>query len=342
MRVAGVTLPGVPGIILGHNEHFAWGATNVGPDVQDLYIETFDEQGRYRTPNGFEPAVIRKEEIKVRKTIVKPDTDTVTLDVVETRNGPILLEDGGKKYALKWTARDPRNTEFEAFFNLNRGKNWEDFKSALSKYGGAAQNFVYADTKGNIGWYAASRIPIRRTGSGEVPYDGSTNNGEWTGFIPFEELPNLYNPPSGLIVTANQRIVGTNYKYPQMSRDAAPPWRARRLYDRLTSKTKLSMDDVRDAQHDIYNIPLHGLAKRIVSLNAATPQTIALLKDWDGMMRADSKAAVIANEIRNCIASRIAEANKPAPVAAVRERILFWAVAQNAAKWLPPAYASYS
>ncbi|HTH37620.1 MAG TPA: penicillin acylase family protein, partial [Pyrinomonadaceae bacterium] len=367
MRVAGVTLPGVPGIILGHNENFAWGATNVGPDVQDLYVETFDEQGRYKTPTGFEPAVIRKEEIKVRKTIVKPDTDTITLDVVETRNGPVILEDGGKKYALKWTARNPQNSEFEAFFNLNRGKNWEDFKSALLHYGGPAQNFVYADTRGNIGWYAASRIPIRRSGSGEFPYDGSTNDGEWLGFIPFNELPSLYNPPSGLIVTANQRTVGTSYKYfKTIARDAAPPWRARRIYDLLrpetrptasvqteqaetrplgsvsnSQKAKLTMDDVRNAQHDIYNIPLHGLAKRIVNLNAATPQTIAVLKDWDGMMRADSKAAVLANEIRNCMANRIADANKPAPASAIRERILYWAVAQKATKWLPPGVASY-
>ncbi len=342
MRVAGVTFPGVPGVILGHNEHFAWGATNVGPDVQDLYIETFDEQGRYKTPTGFVPAVVRKEEIKVRKSIAKPDTETTTLDVVETRHGPIILEDGGKKYALQWTARTPQNTEFEAFFKLNRAKNWEDFKAALLAYGGAAQNFVYADTKGNIGWYAASRIPIRKTGSGEVPYDGSTDDGEWIGYIPFNELPNLYNPPSGLIVTANQRIVGTNYKYPQMSRDAATPWRARRIYDRLTSKTKLTMDDVRDAQYDIFNLPLSMLAKDIVSSGAASPQTTALLKDWDGMMRADSKAAVVVNEIRGCLAGKMADANKPAPLNAVRERILFWAVHEKSARWLPPGFRSYN
>ena len=248
LRVAGVTFPGVPGIVLGHNESFAWGATNVGPDVQDLYIETFNAENKYKTPTGWEAAKIRREEIKVRKSLAKPDTDTIIFDVTETRNGPILLEDGGKRYALKWTALEARNSEFEAFFNLNRGRSWEDFKSALSRYGGPTQNFVFADVKGNIGWYAAGSIPIRRTGSGELPYDGSTTDGDWTGYIPFAELPNLYNPPSGLIITANQRIVGTDYKYPQMSRDAALPWRARRIHDRLISKPKLTMDDVRDAQ----------------------------------------------------------------------------------------------
>lgn len=359
MRVAGVTFPGVPGIVLGHNEHFAWGATNVGPDVQDLYAETFDDRARYKTPAGWEPQKLRTEHIKIRTSLLKTDTRTMNLDVVETRHGPVIMVDGGKAYALKWTALDPQNSEFEAFFNLNRAKNWDDFKRALARYGGATQNFVYADTKGNIGWYAAGRIPIRRTGHGEMPYDGSTDAGEWTGYIPFTELPNLYNPPSGLIVTANQRIVASNYKYPQMSRDAATPWRARRIYDLLTGTSagapspgtgggraargpKITMDKVSAVQHDIYNIPFHTLSKEIVASNAATPQTTAVLKNWDGLMRADSKAAVLVNEIRNCMANRIADANKPAPAAAVRERVLHWAVERKDSKWLPPGTASYN
>ncbi len=341
MRVAGVTFPGVPGIVLGHNENFAWGATNVGPDVQDLYLETFNAEGKYKTPGGWESPVIRKEEIKVRISPLKPETETVTLDVVETRNGVINLEERGKKYALKWTARDPKNSDLGAFFNLNRGKNWDDFKAALSQYGGATQNFVYADVKGNIGWYAAGRIPIRRTGNGEVPYDGSTNDGEWTGYIQFGELPNLYNPPSGLIVTANQRTIGTNYKHPQFLRDAAMPWRARRIFDRLTAKKKITMDDVNDVQHDVFNMPFSMLAKEIMESGAASPQTIALLKGWDGMMTADSPAAVVVNEIRNCMTNKIADANKPAPANAVRERILFWAIAQKSKRWLPQGFANY-
>ncbi|HQZ98552.1 MAG TPA: penicillin acylase family protein, partial [Pyrinomonadaceae bacterium] len=106
MRVSGVTVPGVPGIILGHNADIAWGATNVGPDVQDLYSETFNDKGEYKTPTGWEPAVKRIENIKVRSNPLKPETDTVKLEVLETRNGPVIFEDGGKKYALKWTAFD--------------------------------------------------------------------------------------------------------------------------------------------------------------------------------------------------------------------------------------------
>jgi penicillin amidase len=248
-RVSGVTIPGVPGIILGHNEYIAWGATNVGPDVQDLYSETFNTEGKYLTPDGATAPVIRKEVIKVRTNLLKTDTEDVVLEVTETRNGPIVVEDGGKRFALRWTALDPANREFEAFYYLNRAKDWTEFTKALASYVGATQNFVYADVKGHIGWHAAGRIPIRRTGYGELPYDGSTNDGEWTGYIPFNDLPQLFDPPSGFIVTANQRAVGTSYKYPQYTRDYAAPWRARRIYELLENDKKVTMDRVTQIEH---------------------------------------------------------------------------------------------
>ncbi|HEX6123907.1 MAG TPA: penicillin acylase family protein, partial [Pyrinomonadaceae bacterium] len=271
-----------------------------------------------------------------------PDTETVVLDVVETRNGPIILEDGGKKYALKWTARGTNTSEFGAFYVLNRAKDWNDFKSALRNYGGATQNFVYADVKGNIGWYAAGKVPIRKIGDGSTPYDGSTDDGEWIGSIPFDELPNLYNPAEGFIVTANQRIVGTSYKYTQMSRDAASPWRARRIYDLLKSNTKVTMDDVAAIQHDAYNIPLANFAKEIVAQNGASAETISLLKSWDGKMMPDSKAALLVNEIRVCVANKIAAENKPAPVNIIRERILDWAARERSPRWLPKEFVDYT
>jgi penicillin G amidase len=342
VRVSGVTFPGVPGIVLGHNEFIAWGATNVGPDVQDLYRERFDGQGRVKTPNGLETAKTRREEIKFRPNPLSPATETEAMDVIETRNGVIIMDgEGGEKLALKWTALDPKNQEFEAFFALNRAKNWEDFQTALKKYGGATQNFVYADTAGNIGWYAAGRIPIRRTGEGELPYDGATNEGDWTGYIPFEELPHLYNPAEGFIVTANQRIVGTSYKYRQISRDAASPWRARRIYDLLNANPKITMNDVRDVQYDSFNIPLSNLAREIVKVSA-NAEIKQLLGGWDGRMTADSKAAVMANEIRNCAANKIAEDNPTVPAYIIRERILDWAVREKTARWLPKSFADYA
>lgn len=342
MRVSGVSIPGVPGIILGHNENIAWGATNVGPDVQDLYLETFNDKGEYRTPSGWQAPTIRKEKINFRPNPLSAATEELVYDVIETRNGPIITEDGGRKYALKWTAFDRHNQEFDTFYQWNRAKDWKDFTHALKNYGGSAQNFVFADIKGNIGWYAASKIPIRRRGDGALPYDGSTDDGDWIGMIPFDELPNLFNPPSGLIVTANQRIVGTSYKYPQMSRDAASPWRARRIMDLLGSGKKLTMDDVRDAQHDTYNIPLANISKKIIELNASSPETLAVLKAWDGRMTADSAGAVLANEIRVCVANKIAEGNQPIPTYIIRERVLDMAVAGNLSRWLPTGVAGYA
>ena len=341
-KVAGVTFPGVPGIILGHNEHIAWGATNVGPDVQDLYVETFNTEGKYKTPTGWAEPVIRKEIIKIRKTPLKADTEQVEYEVTETRHGPIIFEENGKRYALRWTAFDPTNTEFDAFYRFGRARDWNGFKDALKDYGGAAQNFVYADVKGNIGWYAASHIPIRRTGDGALPYDGSTNDGDWIGNIPFSELPNLYNPPSGLIVTANQRIVGNSYKYTQLSRDTASPWRAKRIWDELSSKPKITMDMVRDVQYDVYNIPVAELAREIVKQNAASTATINVLKAWDGRMTADSQAALIANEIRQCMSRSIADSNKTVPAFLISERILDRAIRDNLVRWLPSGVSNFA
>lgn len=342
MRVSGVTFPGVPGIVLGHNENIAWGATNVGPDVQDLYKETFNEKGEYKTPTGWEKIVIRREEIKVRPNPLSPVTETQTLDVEETRNGPIITDEVGQKWALKWTARDPKNQEFEAFFLLNRAKNWKGFQDALKTYGGAAQNFVYADQQGNIGWIAAGKIPIRRTGDGGLPYDGATTDGDWVGYIPFEQLPQLYNPPEGLIVTANQRTVGTDYKYfGVMTRDAANPWRARRIYNLLKNNTKVTMDDVRDVQLDVYSDVYEDLANEIVKNEAASPETLAVLRNWDGKMTADTKAGLIVNEIRNCVAKKISNDSK-IPYITAREKLLYWIIKDKTARWLPMAFTSYN
>jgi len=341
MRVAGVTFPGVPGVILGHNEFIAWGATNVGPDVQDLYLEEFNAEGKYKTPNGWEVPIIRREEIKYRPNPLSVQTESQIFEFVETRNGIVILEEQGKKYALRWTALNPENQEFETFYYLNRAKNWEDFKAALKKYGGPMQNFVYADVKGNIGWYAAGRVPIRRVGYGQEPYIGYEASGDWIGFIPFDELPHLYNPPEGFIVTANQRIIGTGYKYQQISREIAPPWRARRIYELLKANTKVTMNDVRDIQYDIFNIPLSKLARVIVQSSSASEETLVLLRGWDGKMAWDSKAAVVVNQIKNCIADKIADDNKPLPFQVVREKLIWWITEEKPARWLPRNFKTY-
>ncbi len=189
MRVSGVTFPGVPGVVIGHNQYIAWGATNVGPDVQDVYVEELNDKGEYKTLTGWKRLKTRKEIIKVRANLLKPETVDEELEILETDNGVIFNDYQKQKLSLKWTATNPANQEFEAFIQLNKAKNWNQFKKSLRSYGGATQNFVYADVKGNIGWHVAGSIPIRRVGEGALPYDGSTNGGDWVSYIPFDKLP---------------------------------------------------------------------------------------------------------------------------------------------------------
>jgi acyl-homoserine lactone acylase PvdQ len=256
VHVAGVTFPGAAGIVLGHNDFIAWGATNLGPDVQDVYIEKFDKENpnRYLTPSGWREAEIRHEQINVRKNPIDPKSVAAqNFDVTVTRHGPIVLEKDGVRYALKWPALDATTLESAGLFDANRAHNWKEFTEAMSHYTGPTQNFVYADVQGHIGYYGAGKIPIRKSGDGSIPYDGSTDDGEWTSYIPFDKLPHSFDPPSGIIVTANQRVIGRDYPY-FLSHNWAPPYRARRIFDLLSAKPKLTTDDFRTIQGDTYSI----------------------------------------------------------------------------------------
>ncbi|MEJ7700877.1 MAG: penicillin acylase family protein [Pyrinomonadaceae bacterium] len=215
------------------------------------------------------------------------------------------------------------------------------------RYGGAMQNFVYADTKGNIGWYAAGKIPIRRTGDGSLPFDGKTNDGEWTGFVPFEELPNLYNPPENFIVTANQRIVGNSYKHHDLIARVFVPFRAARLKELLATNSKLTIKDMRDFQFDTFSVLNSRFAREIVAQKAASEETLKLIGSWDGRMNSDSKAALVVNEIRNVFRNKILAANFGADQA----KTLSWAnegnfferlLTEKPKKWLPKEFADYT
>ena len=353
-RVAGVTAPGVPGVLLGHNANIAWGATNLGPDVQDLYAEKFNAAGEYQTPTGWRKPVVRREEIKVRKDFSSPATDTEALDVTITRHGPIILEQGNAKYALQWTALTPRAGEFEGFFELQTATNWAGFTRALGQYAGPTQNFIYADTLGNIGYYGAGAIPIRKSGDGSVPYDGATDEGEWTRLIPANELPQSYNPPSGIIVTANSRVTGKSYKH-FLTHKWFAPVRSRRIYDLLTAKTKLTVEDFLAVQGDITSISAQIFARETLKI-AQTPgaangtaewqQFLRDLAAWDGRMAADSRTALLVNETRaifrrRFLAFQLGERAKDYTFwsndASFTDRI----IAERRVEWLPSSITSY-
>ena len=314
LRVAGVTAPGLPGVVIGHNDRIAWGFTNVGPDVQDIYLEKFDSNNpaRYLTPSGWQDVKIRHEEIKVRKAIGSSETEAVTLDIPETRHGPIIFEAEAKRYALHWTALDPTRNKPDSTYQLNRARNWKEFNAALQNFTAPTQNIVYADVDGHIGYHAAGVVPVRNSGDGSVPYDGSTDAGEWVSYIPVDKLPQLYDPPSGIIVTANQRIVGTDYPY-FLTHSWAQPYRARRIFDLLNQKPKLNSDDFRRIQGDVYSIGGALFASQAVktlqpTLTPADEKLAAALKtfeSWDGLVNSDSRVAPIVAQMRLAFRSKI-------------------------------------
>ena len=356
VRVAGVTAAGLPGVILGHNDRVAWGFTNVGPDVQDLYVEKFDSENpkRYQTPSGWQDAVIRREEIKVRKGFVSKEHDVVTHDVTVTRHGPIIFESDGKRYALRWTALDPTKNNGDLQYALNRAKNWKEFNTALGSFTAPTQNIVYADVDGHIGYHVAGVIPIRKSGDGSVPYDGSTDAGEWTSYIPISKLPTLFDPPSGIIVTANQRIVGTDYPY-FLTHSWAQPYRARRILDMLNEKPKLTSDDFRRVLGDVYSIAGVTFVREVVkslkpTLTPADEKlraTLDAFEKWDGQVNPESTVALLASQMRQAFRSRILR------VALTPEllRNYGWAnfdttldriIKDQPAAWLPKESASYA
>ncbi len=358
LRVAGVTAPGAPGVILGHNDHIAWGATNLAPDVQDLYLEKFDPASpkKYQTPRGWVDAEVRREEIKVRKGFANAETETETFDVTVTRHGPIVFEKDGARYALRWTALDPAASEFSAFYDLNRARNWNEFRSALSKYEGPTQNFVFASKDGHIGYYGAGRIPVRKSGDGTLPYDGATDAGEWTGFIAFDKLPHLYDPPDGIIVTANQRVVGSGYSQ-YLTREWAAPYRARRIFDLLQANPKLTPSDMRAIQADTYSIANVRFARHVINVAGEQPataaagdekwrETLALFAAWDGMMDSDSRAAMMATGMRLRFRQRVVEA----ALGPERARGYDWSnsgsfvdriISERRRDWLPSEFKDY-
>ena len=355
-RVAGVTAAGLPGVVIGHNENIAWGFTNVGPDVQDVYLEKFDPSNpnRYQTESGWQDAVIRHEEIKVRKGLASAEFDVVKHDVTVTRHGPIIFEGDGKRYALRWTAFELAKTKVEINYALNRARDWNEFTTALLSFTAPTQNAVYADVNGHIGYHAAGIVPIRRSGDGSVPYDGSTNAGDWVDYIPIPKLPNVYDPPSGMIVTANQRIVGTDYPY-HLTYSWAQPYRARRIHDLLSEKPKHTADDFRRILGDVYSIAGVLFTQQAVKLlrPKLTPQddklraTLDAFEKWDGRMNAESTVAPIASQMRLAFRSKILTAALgPDLVKNFQwsnfDTTLDRIIKDQPADWLPKEFASYA
>ncbi len=290
LDVSGVALPGTPGVMVGHNQSIAWGVTNLQFDAQDLYIEKFDDRtGRYLFRGRVEQAQPEHEIVRVKGQAASEMTLWVT------RHGPLFATDGADRMALRWTAAEPGIIQYP-FLDIDRAQDWGQFTAALARYPGPGQNFVYADTAGNIGYHAAGKLPKRRGYAGDVPVDGSSGDFEWDGFIPFDQLPAVFNPPSGIIATANQNPFPADYAYP-VNGNFAPPWRARQIRDLIESRGKWRAEDLLAVQKDVYSGFNKFLAGQIVEAygrrHASNPDldaVIALLRGWSGQMAKDQAA----------------------------------------------------
>lgn len=354
LRVSGVSVPGVPGVMIGHNERIAWGITNLCPDVQDLYIEEFDSDDpfSYKTPKGWRQAEVRREEIAVRKSSDGSGNEPFILDVKVTRHGPVIFESGSIGLALGWTALDTEVIDLDTFLAINRARNWDDFVAALRGYGGPPQNFTYADTAGHIGCYSAGQIPFRKTGDGSLPYDGTTDEGEWIGFIPFDELPHVFDPPSGVVVTSNQRIVGHDYSH-HLTHNWRAPYRARRIYDLLQTKQEFDATDFLAIQGDTYSYPDAIFAAEVMKLAAPLMTTSAEWRDlgenldgWDGYSSSDSTVMPLVTEMRKAFRKHMLSGALGIELARLYEwrnegTFLDKLITERPVGWLPERFLSY-
>jgi penicillin amidase len=311
LNVSGVTLPGVPGVIAGHNDRIAWGLTNLHYDVQDLYIEKInDANGQYLYKGQVEQARAERELVRVRHG------EPLQFVLWVTRHGPVIVAEGKDRMALRWVAADPGIFQFP-FLDIDRARNWQEFNAALARYPGPGQNFVYADIDGNIGYHAAGKLPIRRNYYGDVPVDGSSGEFEWDGFIPYDQLPSAYNPPAGLIVTGNQNPFPADFAY-HVNGNFGSPYRARQIRDRLSSRNGWRAEDMLSVQTDVYSGFSHYLAKSIVAAydrrkahNPDLEDAIALLRNWNGQMDKDEAAPLVATFAYQHLRRAVAESASP-------------------------------
>jgi len=294
--VEGVTLPGLPFVIVGHNRHIAWGFTNLGPDVQDLFVEQFNSAGEVAAPNGWRTPQKTHEVIHVKG---KPDD---VFDVIVTRHGPVItpiLKGEDRQLALQWTIYDSETLGIP-FLEINAARNWQEFRSAFSRFGGPSQNVVYADTDGHIGYQATGKIPVRASGDGMLPQSGADAIHDWTGYVPFDQLPSVYDPPSGILATANGRI--TPDGYPRLLANVWwAPYRTSRIFHLLSQGDKFKPADMLTVQTDITSELERFFSDRFVyaidhSKNASqrVHQAAEIMRGWDGRMEKESAAATLA------------------------------------------------
>ena len=306
LNVIGATLPGIPAVVLGRTDKFAWSFTNTGPDVQDLYIEELDPKNpeAYRGPEGPLPFKVRQEIIDIK------GEPPLRFIVKETRHGPVISESYARAkriidtdrfvLALRWTALDVENQSVAGLLDMNHAKDLETFKQALRKNYAPMQNVVMADVDGNISFQTAGVAPKRTLHQGlygVAPALGWEKQYDWTGYVPFEQLPNSSNPNSNWIATANQKVIAINDPNP-LTGDWDLPTRYDRIVDLIKSRPTHDFASMKAMQADTLSLgatPLLELFKSVQSTHPLAQQAIELSKNFDGDMKIDSAGALIFN-----------------------------------------------
>jgi penicillin amidase len=309
-EVTGFSFAGTPGVIIGHNDRIAWGVTNVGPDVEDLYVEKINPQN----PNQYEYKGEWVDMQIVNETLQTSSGKTEPLTVRYTRHGPIIsdtygdLKDFNQKaggvpfpdhyaIALRWTALEPSQV-FEAFWMFDLAQNWDDFRRAAQNLAVPAQNLVYADVDGNIGYQTPGNIPVRSQGDGTLPVPGWSGDYEWTGYIPFDKLPYAYNPPQGFIATANNAVAGPDYPH-LITKDWDYGFRAARIVDMIQNAPgPIDIDYIKKMQGDDKDLLAETLVPILMQLqlnDTRLQNARQMLQGWDFQDTMDSPPAGLYN-----------------------------------------------
>jgi penicillin amidase len=301
LEVIGATLPGVPGVLVGRNARIAWGFTNTGPDVQDLYLEKLDTAGNYLTPQGARPFEVIAETIGVKGAAEE------ALQVRVSRHGPIIsdvvrsaleLTPRGHAMAFAWTALAQDDRTMQAAIRIGRAQTWQEFEAALRDLHAPQQTVTYADVEGNIGFVAAGRVPVRKPENdlkGLAPAPGWDARYDWTGYLPFDALPRGFNPAGGTIVSANQKITPAGYPH-HITFEWQAPYRARRAEELLLAAHKPSVATLARMQMDVVSLAVRELLPHLLSTrpkDAAGREALKMLAAWDGGMAADRAEPLI-------------------------------------------------
>jgi penicillin amidase len=287
LHVAGFTLPGLPGIVIGHNERIAFGVTSAEEAVQDLYIERFRSA---TSDEYFANGTWRKAAHRIERIGVKGQADVV-LDVLVTRHGPVIKREGTRALALAWTILQ-HGGEARGLTLLDKAANWLQFRAALASFVGPVLNFVYADVDGHVGYQDAGVVPLRAHGDGSVPVEGEDDRYAWRGYVPFDSLPHTLDPPVGFVATSNQALVPPTFR-PLLSTYFEPPFRAHRAAQRLQAARGASPANIGAIQSDTFDYPRWQLARATARLLNGLPVAqlhgiAGELGAWNGMMDLDA------------------------------------------------------